>query len=188
MPRCGRRLAPILTAASANIPTSPRSRPKCSVLWACLTGSTRTLYWWGRKRCERTGYAARQQATRKRWPYYIRPLSSSGAGCDVYSRATSCGWPGVASCLYPFQRHETQGAQGVAQGLHGGLHEAGAESFDALVSLFDDGGSVFVEVAEVRGQIVGVGGQRAGREVGAGLGERARVGVDVAQQFPFALL
>jgi len=39
------------------------------------------------------GQASHEQATRKRWPYYTRPLSSPGTGCDVYSRATSCGWP-----------------------------------------------------------------------------------------------
>jgi len=42
---------------------------------------------------------AAPQATRKRWPYYIRPLhKGSYYECIVYSRATSCGWPG---CGWP---------------------------------------------------------------------------------------
>jgi len=40
--------------------------------------------------------ASARQATRKGWPYYIRPLHKRHE-CIVYSRATPCGWPGAAS-------------------------------------------------------------------------------------------
>ena len=90
--------------------------------------------------------------------------------------------------LNPLQWHEAHQPQCIIQRLHSGAHELCAKRFHLLLRFFHDGRRVFVEVAEVRGKVVDVGGQHMWGELAGCLAERARVGVDVAEQFPFALI
>ena len=46
---------------------------------------------------------------------------------------------------------------------------------------------MFVKIAEMRGEVIDVGGECRWRKLLAGLNKGAGVGVNVPQQFPFAL-